>query len=130
MAVLTFPWGTVTDTPNGATVSLHGFRFEADDRCASAAAAYLDGTMWPKWQGCMLCIQAMTCLLHMEWDPLVNPPTAKSVVKIGEGCWSGVRVPSMTPVLLNRDEATELAEVLRAVTKGYTNNSMKVAKTS
>lgn len=111
-----FGWGTVSGTPKSVTVNLQGFRFEMNHRQAGGVADYLDGTMWPKWQGCILCIPVMTCLLNVEWDPLVTPSTAKSVVKIGEAWGLGILTAGTTAKILNRDEALELAAVLRKLT--------------
>lgn len=113
---LIFNWGTVTGTPNGAKFVLsRGIKFELGVGQTYAAAEYADGTMTI---GCPLCVPATKDLLHLSWDPIValaSPPTAKSILHVGESNGLHPVTPGTTPTLLNYDEAMEFAKALRKV---------------
>ena len=98
MATRIFPWGRVSNLPNGdISVSLSlGFKFDLFPLALRTAVDYIEGN-------------APLCVSHsstMEWDPY--PSTPKSVLKLG-------RDPGATTTILSYDEAMELVGALRVL---------------
>lgn len=129
MAIRIFSWGTVKDTPSGVFFSIsRGLKFELSYLGVNGVAGYIEG----KGGGRRIYGRASVAYstgpqlfdtipasawLYLAWDPPLVPPTAKSVLKVGRGARLAVgwgQVAGTTPTILNRDEAMELADALRA----------------
>ena len=142
MAIRIFPWGTVKDTPSGVLFSIsRGLKFELSYLSVNGVAGYIEGNGWGRRIYGRASVAYSTgpqifdtiptsAGLYMAWDPPLVPPTAKSVLKVGRGARLAVgwgQVAGTTPTILNRDEAMELADALRAA---KSSQAAKVAQTT
>lgn len=124
--VLTFPWGTVKDTPLGVAFSLaHGLYFDMTRQAAGILETYIGGQIV---SGCKPTAVIMGVGdLRMEWDPPKLPATAKSVLKIG---YDGKSLhygfdPKRATTILNHVEAQELSYAIIRILKAAKRKATK-----
>ena len=121
---LAFNWGTVSDATSSSSAPqlrlafTRNLTFSVSHTVATEVARYserkISAAMFHLTGGpTSLCFPTPTGFLHLAWDPMVIPLTAKSVLKVGEGAPSAQLAPGTTPTLLDRDEANELAGAIR-----------------
>lgn len=117
--VLTFPWGTVKDTPLGVAFSLsRSLYFDMTRRAAAALEGYIGGQIVSGF-GSNAPIASGVGDLRMDWDPPKLPATTKSVLKIG---YDGRPAhhgfdPKRATTILNRVEAQELSYAIIRILK-------------